>query len=114
MYLDKDGNVIKGLSTKGQLAVGVPGTVSGMEYAREKYGTMKRADADRAGDQAGRTADSSWNKATSTCSRTATEDFKEIRHGEIFLNKGQPFGVGRTAGAVRPWRKPCARSEQRR
>lgn len=39
MYLDKDGNVIKGLSTKGHLAVGVPGTVSGMEYAREKYGT---------------------------------------------------------------------------
>jgi Gamma-glutamyltransferase len=44
MYLDKDGNVIKGASTKGHLAVGVPGSVSGMEYAREKYGTMKRAD----------------------------------------------------------------------
>ena len=29
MYLDKDGNVIKGLSTTGHLAVGVPGTVSG-------------------------------------------------------------------------------------
>jgi len=43
MYLDKDGNVIEGLSTRGHLAVGVPGTVSGMEYAREKYGTMKRA-----------------------------------------------------------------------
>ncbi|MGY4313823.1 gamma-glutamyltranspeptidase [Bradyrhizobium sp. JR3.5] len=44
MYLDKDGNVIAGLSTKGHLAVGVPGSVAGMEYAREKYGTMKRAD----------------------------------------------------------------------
>jgi gamma-glutamyltranspeptidase/glutathione hydrolase len=42
MYLDKDGNVVKGLSTTGHLAVGVPGSVSGMEYAREKYGTMKR------------------------------------------------------------------------
>lgn len=42
MYLDKDGNVIKGLSTNGHLAVGVPGTVSGMEYARTKYGTMQR------------------------------------------------------------------------
>src|SRR5215472_18581214 len=40
MYLDKDGNVIKGISTKGHLAVGVPGSVAGMEYAREKYGTM--------------------------------------------------------------------------
>src|SRR5438093_10318924 len=44
MYLDKDGNVIKGLSTRGHLAVGVPGSVSGMEYARENYGTMKRAE----------------------------------------------------------------------
>src|SRR5882757_1169997 len=40
MYLDNDGNVIKGLTTTGWLAVGVPGTVSGLEYAREKYGTM--------------------------------------------------------------------------
>jgi len=39
MYLDKDGNVIKGLTTLGWLAVGVPGTVSGLEYARKKYGT---------------------------------------------------------------------------
>jgi len=43
MYLDKDGNVIKGLTTTGWLAVGVPGTVSGLEYARKKYGTMTRA-----------------------------------------------------------------------
>jgi gamma-glutamyltranspeptidase/glutathione hydrolase len=44
MYLDGSGNVIKGLSLVGHLAVGVPGTVSGLELAREKYGTMKRAD----------------------------------------------------------------------
>src|SRR5215475_3839023 len=43
MYLDKEGNVIKGQTTIGWLAVGVPGTVSGLEYAREKYGTMTRA-----------------------------------------------------------------------
>jgi gamma-glutamyltranspeptidase/glutathione hydrolase len=44
MYLDKDSNAIKGLSTVGHLAVGVPGTVSGLEVAREKYGTKKRAE----------------------------------------------------------------------
>src|SRR4051794_33114844 len=43
MYLGADGNVVKGLSTKGYLAVGVPGTVSGLEYALERYGSMKRA-----------------------------------------------------------------------
>jgi gamma-glutamyltranspeptidase/glutathione hydrolase len=42
MYLDAMGNVIPGLSTRGYLAVAVPGTVSGLEYARGKYGTMER------------------------------------------------------------------------
>src|SRR5580765_9119345 len=31
MYLDSAGNVIKGASTKGHLAVGVPGSVAGLE-----------------------------------------------------------------------------------
>ncbi len=43
MYLDKDGNVIPHASTKGYLAVGVPGTVMGMERARSEFGTMPRA-----------------------------------------------------------------------
>lgn len=43
MYLDARGNVISGASLKGYLAVGVPGTVMGMERAREDYGTMPRA-----------------------------------------------------------------------
>ena len=39
MYLD-EGNLIEGLSTDGYLAVGVPGTVKGLNYALDKYGTM--------------------------------------------------------------------------
>ena len=42
MYQDEDGEVVKDLSTKGYLAVGVPGTVKGLNYALEKYGTMNR------------------------------------------------------------------------
>lgn len=42
MYLDANGNVIEDLSTTGHLAVGVPGSVAGMLYALEKYGTMSR------------------------------------------------------------------------
>jgi gamma-glutamyltranspeptidase/glutathione hydrolase len=42
MYLDKDGNPIKGASLDGYLAVGVPGSVAGFEMAREKYGTFTR------------------------------------------------------------------------
>jgi gamma-glutamyltranspeptidase/glutathione hydrolase len=94
MYLDKDGNVVKGLSTNGHLAVGVPGSVSGMEYAREKYGTMKRADllapsiqlADKGFALEQGDIDMLW---------TSTADFqKDPVSGAIFLNKGQPFQVG--------------------
>jgi gamma-glutamyltranspeptidase/glutathione hydrolase len=43
MFLDANGNVVKGLSTKGHLAVAVPGTVAGLEMVRAKYGTRSRA-----------------------------------------------------------------------
>jgi gamma-glutamyltranspeptidase/glutathione hydrolase len=42
MYLDSNGNVVEGLSTIGHLAGGVPGSVAGLLYALEKYGTMSR------------------------------------------------------------------------
>ncbi len=42
MYLDRDGDIIQDLSTTGHLAAGVPGSVAGMLYALEKYGTMSR------------------------------------------------------------------------
>lgn len=94
MYLDKDGNVVKGLSTNGHLAVGVPGSVSGMEYAREKYGTMKRAALIAPSIQLAEKGfaleqgdiDMLW---------TSTADFqKDPVSGAIFLNKGEPFQVG--------------------
>ena len=40
MYLDKDGNVIDGLSLAGHLASGVPGSVDGMVEAQKKFGTL--------------------------------------------------------------------------
>ncbi|RXH57898.1 Gamma-glutamyltranspeptidase [Granulicella sibirica] len=43
MYLDKDKNVIKGLSTVGYKAIGVPGTVAGLTYAQKTYGRLTLA-----------------------------------------------------------------------
>ncbi|MBU8923089.1 MAG: gamma-glutamyltransferase [Bacteroidales bacterium] len=41
MYLDRAGDVIKGMSTTGHRACGVPGTVAGLYMAWEKYGTLE-------------------------------------------------------------------------
>jgi gamma-glutamyltranspeptidase / glutathione hydrolase len=43
MYLDGAGNAVSAKSLNGYLAVGVPGTVMGLETARQKYGTLTRA-----------------------------------------------------------------------
>ncbi|MGV6988577.1 gamma-glutamyltransferase [Testudinibacter sp. P80/BLE/0925] len=43
MYLDQDGNVVDGKSLFTHFAVGVPGTVAGMEHALKKWGTMSLA-----------------------------------------------------------------------
>jgi gamma-glutamyltranspeptidase / glutathione hydrolase len=94
MFLDKDGNVIKGLSTMGWLAVGVPGTVSGLEYARTKYGTMPRAALigpaiDLAED--GFVLD----QGDVDMLASETENLKKFpATAEIFLNKGAPFEAG--------------------
>ena len=40
MFLDKKGDVIKGLSTESGLAIGVPGTIAGMFAVHEKFGSL--------------------------------------------------------------------------
>ncbi|WP_054851371.1 gamma-glutamyltransferase [Olleya sp. ITB9] len=40
MYLDSLGNVIPGLSTKGGLAVGIPGTIAGLFEVHDKFGSL--------------------------------------------------------------------------
>jgi len=44
MYLDEEGNVIKGLSTTGILASGAPGSVRGLGLAHEKYSRLSWED----------------------------------------------------------------------
>jgi gamma-glutamyltranspeptidase/glutathione hydrolase len=44
MYLDDQGNVIKGLSVTGHKSYGVPGSVDGMVKLHEKYGSLPFSD----------------------------------------------------------------------
>ncbi|TMG83956.1 MAG: gamma-glutamyltransferase [Betaproteobacteria bacterium] len=94
MYLDSAGNVIKGASTKGHLAVGVPGSVAGLEYAREKYGTRSRGTliAPAIGfAERGFVLD----EGDIALFATATDDFRDdAATAAIFLNKGQPYKAG--------------------
>ena len=41
MYLDASGNVIKGASTDGYKAIGVPGTVAGLMLVHKRHGKLK-------------------------------------------------------------------------
>ncbi|WP_422823212.1 gamma-glutamyltransferase [Variovorax ureilyticus] len=94
MFLDKDGNVVRNLSTLGHLAVGVPGTVSGLEVAREKYGTMGRSalisPAIELAEQGFELTQGDIDMLS-----TATGNFRDDpASAAIFLNKGEPFAVG--------------------
>ena len=95
MYLDAAGNVIKGSTTTGHLAVGVPGTVSGLEVALAKYGTMKRADLIA---PAIRFAEQGFvlDAGDAEMFATATEAFKvDPATTAIFLKPGgQPYVAG--------------------
>ncbi|GGE22546.1 gamma-glutamyltransferase [Aureimonas endophytica] len=96
MYLDKDGEPIRGASTDTYLAIGVPGSVAGFETAREKYGTKPRAEL------------------LAPAIRLASEGFaleagdirafaegnemlaKDEAAAKIFLKDGQPLALGAT------------------
>ncbi|MBZ9985744.1 gamma-glutamyltransferase [Mesorhizobium sp. BH1-1-5] len=97
MYLDKDGNPVKGASLDGYLAVGVPGSVAGFEMAREKYGTQSR--------QALMAPAIAYAKDGFVLNQGDAASFagsadrlaKDPAAAAIFLKKdGKPYGIGET------------------
>ena len=44
MYLDKDGNILSGLSLNGPMAAGIPGVVAGIDYLVTHYGQLSLQD----------------------------------------------------------------------
>ncbi|EWS53633.1 Gamma-glutamyltranspeptidase precursor [Methylibium sp. T29] len=108
MYLGADGQPVKGLSTRGHLAVGVPGTVSGLEFARAKYGTMQRAALVAPALRLARRG-FVLEPGDIAMLATATDDFrKDPASAAIFLREGAPWSAGQ-----RLVQKDLARTLQR-
>ncbi len=94
MYLDAKGNVISGASIKGYLAVGVPGTVLGLDTALKKYGTMPLAKVMAPAIQL---AEQGFVLSAEDAKifAAAAKDFSEQPNvAAIFLKNGQPYVAG--------------------
>jgi gamma-glutamyltranspeptidase/glutathione hydrolase len=94
MYLDKDGKPVDGASTETYLAIGVPGTVAGLEEAREKYGTRKREELI---DPALKLAKNGFTLALGDILSFADGNerlAKDPAAASIFLKDGKPLPLG--------------------
>ena len=94
MYLDANKNVIPDASLKGYLAVGVPGTVLGLETALKDYGTMSRQQVIAPAIKLAADGYILSDDDVKALSR-ATADFKaQPNVAAIFLKNDQPYQVG--------------------
>lgn len=94
LYQNAAGQVVPGLSTKSYLAVGVPGTVLGLDTALRKYGTMSR---EKVMAPAIRLAREGYvlKQGDVNILDTRVKDF--ARHKNVaatFLNHGKPYVAG--------------------
>ncbi|MFT4046887.1 MAG: gamma-glutamyltransferase [Solimonas sp.] len=96
MMQDDHGTVVKGRSTDTYLAVGVPGTVLGLETAREQYGTMSRARLMQPAIDLARDG-YVLQQGDVNVLATRTADFAKTKNvAAIFLNDGRPWQAGET------------------
>ena len=94
MYQDKNGNVIPLLSTRGHLAVGIPGTVAGLELARTKYGTRPRAPLMAAAIALASKGFVLDQGDADMLTEGAADFAKDPASAAVFLNHGKPWQAG--------------------
>jgi gamma-glutamyltranspeptidase / glutathione hydrolase len=94
MFLDAHGHVDGNKSLNGYLAAGVPGTVMGLETARERYGTLPRATL--VAPSIRLAADGFiLTRGDVDVLGEATKEFREQANvAAVFLNNGAPFVPG--------------------
>lgn len=94
MYLDANGNPVPERSRRGYLAVGVPGTVAGLELARVRYGTRSRASLMQSAIRLARDGFVLDQGDADMLADAADEFRKDPPSAVIFLNRGQPWKPG--------------------
>jgi len=94
MYLDAAGEVVPDLSLKGYLAIGVPGSVLGLDTLLQKFGTMPRAAVMA---PAIKLAEEGFilNQGDADILATSTKHFVDQPNvAAVFLNQGKPWQAG--------------------
>ncbi|NOT61187.1 MAG: gamma-glutamyltransferase [Acidobacteria bacterium] len=95
VYLDDQGEYIKGSSTYGHKAAGVPGAVAGMAYAQEKYGKLKWADTALPAHTLARDGFTVWRQLERSLKNEKTlTNYPETKR--VFLRDGKPYVEGDT------------------
>lgn len=106
MYLDAQGKVIDGKSLYTHYAVGVPGTVAGMEHALKKWGTLPLS---KVVAPAVALADKGF-PVSETLAKILQQEQKNMGRWPatqaIFWKNGQPLRQGDTL-VQKDWRSRC-------
>src|SRR5438270_2357345 len=94
MYQDANGNPVASRSRRGYLAVGVPGTVAGLELARTRFGSKSRAALMASAIHLSRDGFVLEQGDADMLAEAADEFRKDPPTAAIFLNRGQPWKPG--------------------
>ncbi len=94
LYQNAKGEVVPGLSTRGYLAVGVPGTVAGLELARQSFGSLPRGELMAPAIALARDG-FILDQADADFLAEGAEDFaKDPPSAAVFLHDGRPWRKG--------------------
>src|SRR5215813_7830177 len=94
VYLDDKGEYIKESSTYGHAAAGVPGTVAGLSYALEKYGTMKWAEVAAPARRLAAEGFPVWYQLERSLKGASERLSRYPETKRIFLRDGKPYETG--------------------
>jgi gamma-glutamyltranspeptidase/glutathione hydrolase len=94
VYLNEKGEYIDESSTYGHAAAGVPGTVAGLAYALEKYGTMKWADVAEPARKLAADGFPVWYQLERSLKGASKQLSRYPETKRIFLRDGNPYEAG--------------------